>query len=322
MQMTLRRAPICIVHHGGSSEAHAVSLANRMYFISRYMPTIVDGAGAGTANKSTASAGSSLLQASTTKCAESSNLILLGHAQDNTWSRQHACSFPYVKFLRGGGFVLGGERYSDPTSGLVAVGADSKANRRLLLVLGVDDEGLARAVRNVPISSGPLTTDFAVYGPRAGWAGAGGLLAAGYVNHLWQVSNSAFAEPEPPRDEQQGGTASAGLLQDLSAWDRAAPADDEYLLGPNACSEQEAAALQADDEISGGLTPAGDSSDKSGKLRESSSRKKPVIRKEEPTSRDSIDGPNDPRMAFVETAGSTSTTHLQTAERIERWWGE
>ncbi|CAE7794301.1 unnamed protein product [Symbiodinium sp. CCMP2592] len=40
--------------------------------------------------------------------------------------------------------------------------------------------------------------DFLVLGPSAAWKGEGGILAAGYLTPLWQISSSGWAEPEHP----------------------------------------------------------------------------------------------------------------------------
>eukprot|EP00928_Gymnodinium_smaydae_P021730 TRINITY_DN18510_c0_g2_i1.p1 TRINITY_DN18510_c0_g2~~TRINITY_DN18510_c0_g2_i1.p1 ORF type:complete len:1146 (+),score=232.68 TRINITY_DN18510_c0_g2_i1:102-3539(+) len=193
VHMALRRAPVCIVHYGAThnSERHAVALANRMYFVSRYMPTVLDGSSLAPEDSEAAR-----------KCSSDSNLILLGHADQNTWGRRLACSVRYVQQLAGGAFAIGGEHYSAPGTAVVALGANTKTGRRVLLVAGTDEEGLARATLAVPVSSGQPGADFAVFGPRSSWAGQGGLRAAGYVDHQWRVlprtSGLAFVEPEPP----------------------------------------------------------------------------------------------------------------------------
>eukprot|EP00929_Paragymnodinium_shiwhaense_P006756 TRINITY_DN110716_c0_g1_i1.p1 TRINITY_DN110716_c0_g1~~TRINITY_DN110716_c0_g1_i1.p1 ORF type:complete len:1602 (+),score=394.52 TRINITY_DN110716_c0_g1_i1:623-4807(+) len=261
LQMTLRRAPMCIVHYGQAhaSEGHAVSLANRMYFVSRYMPMVLNGNDVGPEDSAEAQ-----------HCSSASNVILLGDAARNPWTKHFACAVRYVKFLKDGGYVIGGERYVAPGTGLLAFGVQTNSNKRVLLVAGVDEVGLAQASRSVPVSSGQLTTDFAVYGARASWAGAGGLLAAGYVDHLWQVSpgplGASFAEPEPPAlaprlvppsdsmaSGAAGGSLAEGLLQRLSSWaaNSLEVTNAELLLPADLCDGQDSSTVRADVEIDG-----------------------------------------------------------------------
>eukprot|EP00927_Polykrikos_kofoidii_P005305 TRINITY_DN12107_c0_g1_i1.p1 TRINITY_DN12107_c0_g1~~TRINITY_DN12107_c0_g1_i1.p1 ORF type:complete len:1328 (-),score=178.65 TRINITY_DN12107_c0_g1_i1:97-4080(-) len=254
LQMVIRREPVCIVHQGSiqGSEKLAVSLANRMYFVSRYSPVVFNG--------NVENPEDSFYAAT---CAKRSNLILIGGAVHNAWARRLACAVRYVQFLRFGGFVVGGERYIAPRTGLLALGAQTFTAKRVLLVAGTDEKGLATATRNVPVASGQLNTDFAVYGSRAGWAGAGGILASGFVDTHWQIPtdtlSSAFVEPEPPYSQFVDGDGTATLLEHISSWGMAPEArNDEFLLDENECAADQANADLADDEMQAGRSDHGD----------------------------------------------------------------
>lgn len=48
-------------------------------------------------------------------------------------------------------------------------------------MLGTDDTGLERATRLLPLRTGIAVPDFIVVSQAANWIGAGGVVAAGYV---------------------------------------------------------------------------------------------------------------------------------------------
>jgi len=181
IHMALRRAPICIAHGSGSGQAEqAIFLANKMYFVSRYAPAIID------ASKQTSVP---------SECSKA-NLLLLGSPSENSWVKNMKCSFPYLHFSEHGrGFSIDGHAYSASRSGLLALGSLPEG-RLALLIHGVDAEGLAQAVTAVPVTSGRHGADYMVFGPDSGWKGEGGILAAGYLDSLWQVSSSSWGEPE------------------------------------------------------------------------------------------------------------------------------
>lgn len=191
IQMALRNAPICIAHGSGSGQrSHAVQLANKMYFISRYAPLIID------ASSSTRNVNAIDLPH---ECANA-NLILIGPPSENSWTAFYRCSFAsYVRFstdLAGGrGFVLNGHGYAASGTGLLAIGG-LPSGRTALLVHGIDDHGLEQAAQKIPIRSGGHSADFLVFGPDYGWKGEGGLLAGGFLDAHWRVSSAAWSEPE------------------------------------------------------------------------------------------------------------------------------
>lgn len=180
----LRRAPVCIVH-GDGARLESVYLANKLYFISRYAIPIVDAS-------SSVNASSDLPW----YCADA-NLIFMGHVRGNSVALANSCSFPYVRMHETGkGFTLNGHSYKAPATGLLALGR-LRNGRLALLVHGTDAVGLSRAVSRVPVASQVDSSDFMVLGPDAGWKGLGGVLAAGYLDHLWRPSAvGSWAEPE------------------------------------------------------------------------------------------------------------------------------
>jgi len=188
VHMALRRAPICIAHGSGTGQAEeALLLANKMYFVSRYTAMIFN-------------AGDEHLPEDTawqlpSRCSKA-HLLLFGLPSENMWVKNLKCSFPYLHFSdRGHGFSVDGHAYSAEKSGLLALGS-LPGGRLALLIHGTDAEGLARAAAAVPVTSGRHGADYMVFGPDSGWKGEGGILAAGYLDSLWQVSSSSWSEPE------------------------------------------------------------------------------------------------------------------------------
>ncbi|CAE7686487.1 unnamed protein product, partial [Symbiodinium sp. CCMP2456] len=188
----LRRAPLCLAF-GAGQRSQAVTLANKLYFVSRYAPRVVDASGANFVGDRWDLPG---------ECA-SANLLLIGSPSENAWTSRFSCAFPYLQFVRpesndaGRSFILDGTSYSANGTGLLAVGP-LPSRKLALLVHGTDEKGLAQAVAAVPVTSGRHGADFLVLGPSAAWKGEGGILAAGYLTPLWQISSSGWAEPEHP----------------------------------------------------------------------------------------------------------------------------
>lgn len=191
VHMAIRQHPVCIVHGTGADQAEvALSLANKMYFISRYAVPIID-----------ANASLSDSWVCPDSCRDA-HLLLVGGPVDNSWSEHFQCtSFPYMRFANGSSvqntsFSLGGYSYSEDGTGVLALGP--LPNGRLaLLIHGVDSVGLVQAALNVPVSAAKHGSDFTVFGPDSGWKGEGGILASGYLNETWGFSSSSgWVEPE------------------------------------------------------------------------------------------------------------------------------
>jgi hypothetical protein len=66
-------------------------------------------------------------------------------------------------------------------------------NESLELVLwGSDKVGLEQAIRMVPTLSGTGQPDFVVLGNEARWKGIAGVLAMGFFDHAWQISQASY----------------------------------------------------------------------------------------------------------------------------------
>ncbi|CAE7661456.1 unnamed protein product [Symbiodinium pilosum] len=218
----LRGAPLCL-GFGAGQRSQAVALANKLYFVSRYAPRVIDASSASFEGDRWDLPG---------ECA-SANLLLMGSPSDNAWTNRFACAFPYIRFADAGSsdagraFILEGSSYSAGGTGLLALGHLS--SKLALLVYGTDDKGLAQAVAAVPVASGHHGADFLVLGPSAAWEGEGGILAAGYLTPLWQVSSSSWTEPEHPFQRVKG--LSAALTSHCPAETQALTKSDSDLEG-------------------------------------------------------------------------------------------
>lgn len=224
LQMAIRQAPVCIVHGGGSGQAEAaLSLAQKLYFVSRYATPILDATSAGEAGPEVA------------RCS-SANLILIGDPGTNPWTSTHRCAFSYVSFFRtsagapSAAFGLDGKKFASPGTGLVALGALG-GGRLGLLVHGTDAQGLAKAIRRVPSSSGMAGADYIVDGPAAGWMGDGGVLAAGYLDALWRPGPTSWAEPDGEAPDALGLVEAGGAAEQCGDRLRLLQRSDEELLG-------------------------------------------------------------------------------------------
>ncbi|CAE7522938.1 unnamed protein product [Symbiodinium necroappetens] len=140
-----------------------------------------------------------------------------------------------------------GKLHSASPAGLLAVGP-LPSRKLALLVHGTDEKGLAQAVAAVPVTSGRHGADFLVLGSSAAWKGEGGILAAGYLTPLWQISSSGWAEPEHPFE---GG---GGLM--LVAPDPSSARIKAFRLGSTAtpaahCSVEMEAITKSDMDLEG-----------------------------------------------------------------------
>ncbi|CAE7241673.1 unnamed protein product, partial [Symbiodinium sp. KB8] len=158
-------------------------LANKLYFVSRYAPraaSVIDASGANFVGDRWDLPG---------ECA-SANLLLIGSPSENAWTSLDLVFSQSEEVAKKGAshseafrrsFILDGTSYSANGTGLLAVGP-LPSRKLALLVHGTDEKG----------------ADFLVLGSSAAWKGEGGILAAGYLTPLWQISSSGWAEPEHP----------------------------------------------------------------------------------------------------------------------------
>lgn len=61
-----------------------------------------------------------------------------------------------------------------------------------LVLWGCDNVGLEQAVRMVPTLTGAGQPDFVVLGHDARWKGVAGVLAMGFLDHAWQISQASY----------------------------------------------------------------------------------------------------------------------------------
>lgn len=61
-----------------------------------------------------------------------------------------------------------------------------------IVVLGVDEEGLKRAIRLLPLRTGVGQPDFVILGRESGWKGLAGAYALGFFDHDWQITSSSY----------------------------------------------------------------------------------------------------------------------------------
>jgi len=185
--MVLRRSPLCIVHGSGHyQEEQALYIAEKLHLVSGYVIPIMH---------ADATQAHSFCQ--------DANLILLGSPSDNTWLFRSRCAFPYIQFSKAAGFAIKGKMYQSPNIGLLAVGRLSNG-RQALLVSGTDVAGMQQAVKRVPSHPRFAGADFMVLGAEAGWEGNGGILAAGYLDGLWQPSATSWADPTYVNTVEEG----------------------------------------------------------------------------------------------------------------------
>eukprot|EP00026_Physarum_polycephalum_P002438 Phypoly_transcript_02444.p1 GENE.Phypoly_transcript_02444~~Phypoly_transcript_02444.p1 ORF type:complete len:863 (+),score=95.22 Phypoly_transcript_02444:156-2744(+) len=168
--------PVIIVFgtSGNSSETEllqstAIWLANDLYHTGRYAIQIFRDAE---------------LQPAT---AMQNNLILLGGPTQNLWTAKLESGFP-LKFTSAG-FQVGPRSYFAPHTGALFL-APWQTQRLAAVIAGNDDTGYWNAFQSFPTHTGHMVPDYQIVGPKFGWAGAGGILAAGFWNNFWEFDYS------------------------------------------------------------------------------------------------------------------------------------
>ena len=87
----------------------------------------------------------------------------------------------------------GSERLYPDHSGLGAIFLVPRTEERLhLVVWGGDLKGAQQAARLAPTLTGVGQPDFVILGHDCPWQGAGGVLAMGFLEHDWTISESAY----------------------------------------------------------------------------------------------------------------------------------
>ena len=88
---------------------------------------------------------------------------------------------------------LGGERLYPFEEGLGAIYLRPLPNERLeMVVWGLDEAGLNRAARLVPMLTGVGQPDFVVLGKESAWKGIAGARAIGFFDYAWNVSAASY----------------------------------------------------------------------------------------------------------------------------------
>ena len=105
-------------------------------------------------------------------------------------------SYP-ITVAKGQGLTIrkarGGPRSYDLQPGLGAALLRPLAQERTELVFwGFDGEGLQHAARLLPMLTGVGQPDFVIVRRECCWKGAAGVVAMGFLNHDWQVSESSY----------------------------------------------------------------------------------------------------------------------------------
>ncbi|KAJ3388598.1 hypothetical protein HDU92_001416 [Lobulomyces angularis] len=136
------------------------------------------------------------------------NMIVLGGPLDNLWTRRREKENKagnMVNFLENGrGFQIGKRNYTGPGVGIIFNAPNPTRTRLAIFLDGTDENGLAKAVWNVPFRAGMMVPDYLVFGeeygdPSTGWTapgkkkiatkGSGGILAAGYWSNHWEYDD-------------------------------------------------------------------------------------------------------------------------------------
>ncbi|KAI2361561.1 hypothetical protein LOY93_006091 [Ophidiomyces ophidiicola] len=95
-----------------------------------------------------------------------------------------------LKFSQPDGSIIARLEF-EPSLGAVFL-RPLKDERLELVVWGADLDGLQLAARLVPTLTGVGQPDFVVLGISSRWKGAGGVYAAGFFDHSWQISRGSY----------------------------------------------------------------------------------------------------------------------------------
>jgi len=117
--------------------------------------------------------------------AQNYNLILLGGPITNAITRQFAAILPVL--YNGRIFTIGKRIFNEPNTGIVFL-APWGSERLIAVLSGTDEDGFKKSFAMLPFKSATTLPDYAVAGPSWGWAGNGGLLAAGFWDNNWEFN--------------------------------------------------------------------------------------------------------------------------------------
>eukprot|EP01112_Ceratiomyxa_fruticulosa_P022069 TRINITY_DN7980_c1_g1_i1.p1 TRINITY_DN7980_c1_g1~~TRINITY_DN7980_c1_g1_i1.p1 ORF type:complete len:875 (+),score=198.67 TRINITY_DN7980_c1_g1_i1:181-2805(+) len=121
---------------------------------------------------------------------ETSNVIIIGGPETNFVAAKLEPEFPNGLSFVGQNVSIGGRVFDTPKTG-VLFDFQCGGNLSLCAVMeGTDLPGLLKAANLFPVSSSVTVPDFVVAGPEWGYAGAGGLLAAGFWDNFWSYDPS------------------------------------------------------------------------------------------------------------------------------------
>lgn len=104
-----------------------------------------------------------------------------------------------IRIKRGQGLcienVAGEQRCYKFEEGIGAVLLRPLPDERLELVLwGYDDSGLHQAARLLPMITGVGQPEYIIVSRKCAWKGAGGVLAMGSFDSVWDISETSFAQ--------------------------------------------------------------------------------------------------------------------------------
>lgn len=130
------------------------------------------------------------------------NLIVLGSCSENMYTKRRADAgiSKIVTYLPSGGVQIQDRTYENQGTGVLFLAPSSSRTRLCLIVSGVDELGLLRAIWSIPFRTGLEMADYIVVGdpygdPATGWTGSesreGGILATGFWNNTWEFDISS-----------------------------------------------------------------------------------------------------------------------------------